>query len=133
VLAAEETARELLAIRQGVPQPAVLFVSGDQAPGVSAGMGREPARQAGSFSVSCSAGRRRAARALHCAYVFIGFFGAEKGVTADWIHGGAVLGHLGPQIQVYWLMAVWALRSPGAEPARRCPMGRAVPGNLCRQ
>ena len=28
MLAAEETARELLAIRQGVPQPAVLFVSG---------------------------------------------------------------------------------------------------------
>jgi len=30
VLAAEETARELLAIRRGVPQPAVLFVSGYQ-------------------------------------------------------------------------------------------------------
>jgi hypothetical protein len=106
VLAAEETARELLAIRQGVPQPAVLFVSGYQG---AWGVGRDgkragaagglffglvldwPAtRRSGTAFVMITLGLSELVSAS--AYVFIGFFGAEKGVTADriWHFGSSV-------------------------------------------
>jgi ABC-type branched-subunit amino acid transport system permease subunit len=97
VVAAEETARELLAIRQGVPQPAVLFVSGYQGAwgvgwdgkraGAAGGLffglvlGWPAPLRSGTPFVMITLGLSELVSAS--AYVFIGFFGAEKGVTDD--------------------------------------------------
>jgi branched-chain amino acid transport system permease protein len=60
------------------------------------------------------------------AYVFIDFFGAEKGVTADRTMAAPFWGlDFASQNQVYWLIAVWAFVSVVAIYAlTRTPLGR---------
>ena len=57
---------------------------------------------------------------------FIGFFGGEEGITGDRMSGPSVPGlSLGPQIQVYYVIAAWALAAALLMYAlTRTPIGR---------
>ena len=51
-----------------------------------------------------------------CSLMFPGFFGGEGGITTNRVIGQPFLGiTYGPAIQVYYLIAVWALVSHGAD------------------
>lgn len=61
-----------------------------------------------------------------CSLMFPGFFGGEGGVTTNRASGKAVMGiSFGPQIQVYYLIAIWLFVSSAAMYAfTRTPLGR---------
>lgn len=61
-----------------------------------------------------------------CSLMFPGFFGGEAGITANRAAGKAFLGiSYGPQIQVYYLIAIWTLICTAAMFAfTHTPLGR---------
>ena len=61
-----------------------------------------------------------------CSLMFPGFFGGEGGISADRVFGKPFLGiSYGPQIQVYYLIAVWLFISTAAMYAiSHTPLGR---------
>ncbi len=61
-----------------------------------------------------------------CSLMFPGFFGGEAGISADRVYGTPVFGFsFGPQIQVYYLIAVWLFISTAAMYAySQTPLGR---------
>ncbi len=61
-----------------------------------------------------------------CSLMFPGFFGGEAGISGDRVYGTALLGiSFGPQIQVYYLIAVWLFLSAAAMFAlTQTPLGR---------
>ena len=63
-----------------------------------------------------------------CSLMFPGFFGGEGGVAVNRVYGAPFLGfNFGPQIQVYYLIAVWLFISTIAMFAfTRTPLGRIL-------
>ncbi len=61
-----------------------------------------------------------------CSLMFPGFFGGEAGISGDRVYGKALFGiSFGPQIQVYYLIAVWLFISTAAMFAiSHTPLGR---------
>ncbi len=61
-----------------------------------------------------------------CSLMFPGFFGGEAGISGDRVYGKPLLGmSFGPQIQVYYLIAVWLFVSTAAMYAyAQTPLGR---------
>ncbi len=61
-----------------------------------------------------------------CSLMFPGFFGGEAGISADRVYGTPLFGiSFGPQIQVYYLIAVWLFISTAAMYAySQTPLGR---------
>ncbi len=61
-----------------------------------------------------------------CSLMFPGFFGGEAGISGDRVYGTPLLGiSFGPQIQVYYLIAVWLFISAAAMFAlTQTPLGR---------
>lgn len=63
-----------------------------------------------------------------CSLMFPGFFGGEAGISGDRVYGTPFFGlSFGPQIQVYYLIAVWLFISTAAMFAfAHTPLGRIV-------
>lgn len=59
-------------------------------------------------------------------FLLVGFFGGEQGISADRTGGAAILGFdLGPQVEVYYLIAAWMLIAAGLMYGlSRTPLGR---------
>src|SRR5688572_3174184 len=97
-----------LAAKGGVPVPLVLIPLGGGLGGavVAVLFGFVTTKKSGTTFAMITLGIGELVAAM--ALMFPGFFGGEGGVTTDRVYGTPVLGlNFGPQIQVYYLIAVY--------------------------
>ena len=114
------------AINQGLPLPMPLVPLAGAVGGLLFGLvfGALTTRRAGTIFALISLGVGELVYAA--TFMMPGYFGGEEGITASRTQGLALMGlDLGPQLAVYYLIAIWALIAAALMHAfARTPVGR---------